>query len=57
MTAAEVSDAIAALDAAASALRRGHLTIPEQLALATKCNDVAHPLRQELWALKVEVTA
>ena len=57
MNAAEVSDAIAALEKASRALRSGALSIAEQIALASECHSAAWHLRRELETLNVEVTA
>lgn len=57
MTAAHIAEAIAALDAAASALNTGALTIPQQMAVAKRCYTAAYPLRKALEQIDVQVEA
>lgn len=53
MTAADIAEAVAALDEASVALNTGLLNIREQMDMARRCYVAARPLRKALEKLEV----
>lgn len=55
MNAKHITQAIKALDKAASALRCGNLDIPSQIDLAGECNSAQFYLEHELEMLEIKI--
>ena len=55
MTAAQIAEAVATLDAAGHALRRGNLSIPEQMDLGARCYVASARLKAELAKIAVPI--
>lgn len=55
MTAAQIAEAVEALNAAGYALRCGNFSIPDQMRLATRCYDAAATLRLSMKQIEVPI--